>query len=155
MEAVEKNEFSADEVIGLLTRQRELYGRLKGLAYMQRELVENNDPEMLLKVLANRQKIINQLTAVDKQLKPIRANWKEVSGKFSELERQRVNMLVDEVKKTIEEILSRDKADTDALTVKKDQVATELKKVRTCRQMSNAYQSAPSSNSSRYFDIGG
>ncbi len=143
------------EVIDLLEQQRDLYGRLRGLANMQQELVENDNPELLLKVLANRQKIINQLALVDKQLKPIRNQWQEISAQFSALERQRVNILVDEVKKTIEEILSRDKADTDVLTAKKDQIATELKKVRTCRQMSNVYQNATGPNDSKYFDIGG
>ncbi|MBN2841724.1 MAG: hypothetical protein JXM68_01455 [Sedimentisphaerales bacterium] len=145
----------AVEVLTLLARQKELYGRLRNLAFTQRELVLRSDPEMLLKVLANRQKIINQLTLVDTQLRPIRESWQEIASGFSEVQRKQVNVLVDDVKKCIEEILSRDKDDSEKLEEKKEEIAVELKKVRTCRQMSKVYQNVVDAGSSKYCDVGG
>lgn len=151
----ESEENRAAEVLGLLSRQRELYGKLRNLALTQKELVGRGDPEMLLKVLANRQKIINQLTLVDSQLGPIRQNWKQIAQGFNEVQRCQVNMLVDEVKKSIEDILTRDRDDVEKLTEKKEELAVELKKVRTCRQMSGVYQGSGGTEVSRYCDVGG
>ena len=150
-----KTEFDSSDVIALLVKQRDLYSKLKALAFMQRELVERSNPELLLKVLGNRQKIINQLTAIDSKLKPIREKWKVISEGFNDNERAEVNKLVDDVKRILEDIMTRDKQDTETLTEKKNQIANELKKVRTCKQMNNAYKSTVNTGGSRYFDIGG
>lgn len=149
-------EYNSAEVIQLLSKQRELYNKLKTLAYMQRELVEKSNPELLLKVLGSRQKIINQLVAVDSKLKPIRERWKAIAENFDEKERLEVNRLVDDVKVILEDIMSRDRQDAETLTAKKDLMATELKKVRTCKQMNNAYKTTVGgTGGSKYCDIGG
>ena len=155
MITAEQQKAVSQNVITLLTRQRDLYLRLKDLAYRQRELVDKSDPEMLLKVLANRQRIIDQLSIIDRQLRPIREDWQKISDGFSNSDRNSVNLLVDQVKKTIEEILHRDKKDTETLTSKKNEIAVELKKTRTGRQMGKAYQSTVNISASKYCDIGG
>ena len=57
----------ADTLIALLNRQRMLYDQLKDLAARQTELVDGSDPESLLKVLAARQRLIDQLTDIGKR----------------------------------------------------------------------------------------
>ena len=155
MDSTEQQQAVAEKVILLLTRQRDLYLRLKDLAYRQRELVDSSDPELLLKVLANRQRIIDQLSLTDRQLRPIRENWQKVSESFSDIQRNNVSLLIDQVKNTIEDILNRDKKDTETLTNKKNEIAVELKKARTGRQMGKVYQAAGKVSESKYCDIGG
>ena len=155
MASAEEHQTVANHIITLLSRQRDLYLRLKDLAYKQRELVDKSDPEMLLKVLANRQRIIDQLSIIDRQLRPIREDWKKVSDSFSDNERNNVNLLIEQVKSTIEDILNRDKKDTETLTSKQQEIAVELKKARTGKQMGKAYQSTVNYTESKYCDIGG
>ncbi len=155
MASTEQQQAAAEKVVSLLTRQRDLYLRLKDLAYSQRKLVDKSDPEMLLKVLANRQRIIDQLSLIDRQLRPLREDWQKISGCFSDAQRNNVNLLIDQVKNTIEDILNRDKKDTETLTYKKNEIAIELKKARTGRQMGKAYQSTVNVSESKYCDIGG
>ena len=66
-------------LIDLLTQQRLMCRQLRELAQKQSELVDGKNPEMLLRVLAGRQRIIDRLAVIDKELKPIRQAWEAVS----------------------------------------------------------------------------
>ena len=52
------------KLIHLLSQQRLLYRQLKELAQKQSSLVDGNDPETLLRVLAGRQRLIDKLSAI-------------------------------------------------------------------------------------------
>ena len=55
------------KLIQLLSQQRLLYRQLKDLANKQSSLVDGRDPEMLLRVLASRQRLIDKLSVIDKE----------------------------------------------------------------------------------------
>ena len=75
------------KLIELLTQQSLLYRQLQELAQKQTDLVNGSDPEMLLKILAARQRLIDRLAAVDRQLQPIRDDWTTVSQSLNPSQR--------------------------------------------------------------------
>jgi len=127
------------KVIELLTRQSLLYRELRSLAVRQTELVTGEDPETLLKVLANRQRLINRLSAIDAELEPIRADWERVAATLSNEQRHEVQRLVGEVQAVLGEILSRDARDTESLNRQKQQVSGQIRAAAEGRRLNRAY----------------
>jgi len=88
-------------LIHLLTQQRLLYRQLRELAQKQSSLVDGNNPEMLLRVLAGRQRIIDHLGGIDRDLKPIRAQWQQIAKTLPPSQRQEAQQLVEEVQEIL------------------------------------------------------
>ncbi|MBI9017091.1 MAG: hypothetical protein JEZ07_07520 [Phycisphaerae bacterium] len=154
MDKTEQTIEAAEEIILLLTQQDDLYRQLHELACQQTVLVDGKNPEMLLKVLASRQRLINKLTAIDQKLKPIRNNWDELFLSLNPQQKRQVQQLVDSVKQTLGDIIQRDKCDTEKLHACKDQVASQIRNVNTGRQMNNIYaQGSTNVTRSRYLDL--
>lgn len=129
----------SDQVIELMSRQRALYQQLRELAMKQTELVDGKNPEMLLKVLAARQRLIDRLTDIDRQLQPIRADWEAIAAAMTEAQRREVQRLVDSVQKILGEIIHRDEADTQRLSSQKQQVASDIRGTQSGRRVNQAY----------------
>ena len=154
MDTTEQTIDASEELVQLLSEQKNLYQQLHNLACQQTVLVDGKDPEMLLKVLAARQRLINRLTVIDQKLKPMRQNWDEIFRSLREEEQQQVQQLVDSVKQILGDILQRDQRDTEKLNACKAEVAGEIKNVNTGRRMNNLYtQNDQHVNRSRYFDM--
>ena len=139
-------------VIDLLTQQRLLYRQLRELAQQQTSLIDGSDPEMLLKVLAGRQRLIDKLTAIDRELVPIRADWQKIAARLSNTQRQEVQFLVTEVEKILGEILIRDEKDTKRLSGRQQQVVAKIQSASTGKRMNQAYRQDNKYGQSRYFD---
>ncbi len=76
--AVDTASESAEEVLVLLRRQAQLYGRLEALAETQKSLVTGDDVGPLLSLLAERQKLSDALMQVAGRLAPVRRSWASV-----------------------------------------------------------------------------
>lgn len=138
------------KLIQLLTQQQLLYRQLQQLAHKQSELVDGQDPETLLRVLAGRQRLITRLAAIDRDLKPIREDWKHISNMLPTEQRQQAQELVENVQAILRDILARDESDSRKLNSQQQQVTVELRTIRQGKQAHNAYAAAPTEP--RYFD---
>ncbi|MBN2211904.1 MAG: hypothetical protein JW709_10960 [Sedimentisphaerales bacterium] len=139
------------KLIQLLTQQQLLYRQLQQLAHKQSELVDGQDPETLLRVLAGRQRLITRLAAVDRDLKPIREDWKNISNLLPTEQRQQAQELVENVQAILRDILARDESDSRKLNSQQQQVAGELRSTRQGKHVHNAYAAAAPVEP-RYFD---
>src|SRR5262249_16506136 len=63
------------ELIRLLERQRDVFQHLRSLADRQRALVEQDDPQPLLVLLSERQRLVEDLNRCNSLLAPYRRNW--------------------------------------------------------------------------------
>jgi len=142
------------KLIQLLTQQQLLYRQLLQLAQKQRSLVDGSDPEMLLKVLAGRQRLIDRLTEVDRELQPLRADWQQVARSLPAEQRAQAQNLVESVKEILADILTRDEQDTKALAGCRNEVAGQIATASQGKRMNQAYAQAAAAPASRYFDSG-
>ena len=141
------------KLIHLLSQQRLLYRQLRELAQKQSSLVTGENPEMLLRVLAGRQRIIDRLSAIDKELRPIRDEWKKIAMNLPEIQRAEAQQLVAEVKEILGEIIARDEKDSQAMSDNQQQVASEIKATSSGKRVNQAYAPKPSQAvKSRYLD---
>lgn len=129
-------------LINLLNQQRLLYRQLQELAQKQSGLVNGSDPEMLLRVLAGRQRLIDRLTALDKELEPIRRDWQEIAQMIPPQQRQEAQSLVESVQEILGEIIARDETDSQTLGRQRERVAGEIRTATAGRRVNNLYAKA-------------
>jgi hypothetical protein len=138
-DSVDLTDVNADELIAMLSEQRDLYRRLSNLADRQRGLITGDDPERLLEVLAERQKLIDRLMASARELAPYQENWTAVRGSLSSPEEERVDQIVSEMQGLLSGILETDQADADLLSARKGTTARAIESLKTGRQAGSAY----------------
>lgn len=129
-----------DRLIQLLTQQRLLYRQLQDLARKQHLLVDGKDPEGLLRLLAGRQRLIDRLSAIDRQLEPIRQDWQQVAATLPAQQREEALALVAQVKEILGDIVHRDQEDSGALAHARDDVGHELRLASKGKRVNRAYQ---------------
>ncbi len=141
------------KLIHLLSQQRLLYRQLRELAQKQSSLVTGENPEMLLRVLAGRQRIIDRLSSIDKELRPIRDEWQKIAMNLPQTQRAEAQRLVAEVQEILGEIIARDEKDSQAMSDNQQQVASEIKATSSGKRVNQAYTQKPSQAvQSRFFD---
>ena len=141
------------ELIHLLTQQRLLYSQLQELALKQRNLVDGSNPEMLLRVLAGRQRLIDRLTEINRQLKPIRDDWQKIAQSLPPTQRAQAQKLVANVQEILREIITRDKQDSETMQSQHQKITAEIRNTSTGKLMNNAYRQNQPAPKSRFFDI--
>ncbi len=130
-----------DTLLDLLARQRDLYQELQGLSARQQSIIAQGQTEQLLLVLSERQVLVDRLTAINKDLAPLRGRMSELTDGASEDTRMRIRGLVDEVQQLLASIIDRDEQDRRHLEASKASVGQELSRVNTAPAAINAYKS--------------
>ena len=69
-------EADAEKVISLLRRQVGIYTHLEKLSGRQRDLIAAEDQQQLLTLLAERQKLVDELGALNQGLVPLQEYWR-------------------------------------------------------------------------------
>lgn len=136
----------------LLTRQHELFGRLDSLSQKQSQLIACDETDRLLRLLNERQDIIDQIAKTNSELEPYRGRWDAFLGELPADRRERVKVRLDAVAQLAGVIAQRDEADRRELQTRRDAMAMELSRVATGRGAVAAYGPAKDSASARFQD---
>ena len=102
-ESIPNIEERTDQLIAFLAEQRDCYRQLKQLSEGQRRLITDQDPEALLKVLAERQRLVDRLAELNTSLAPFRREWASTYTQMKPEHRQRVQQVLDDISKSLEE----------------------------------------------------
>ena len=140
------------KLIHLLSQQQLLYRQLRDLATKQSTLVEGGDPEMILRILAGRQRLIDRLTALNRELEPIRQDWQNVTESLPASQREEAQSLVESVQEILGEILASDERDTKTLYGQQQKIAGEIKEASVGKRVNRAYVQNGGAGQSRLFD---
>ena len=93
------------EVILLLTRQRNLYHQLNVLTEKQSQLTGTNSPELLLKIISGRRKLIVGLRQVNEKLRLIKSSWPTISMQIGVEHKTQARRIAGDAQKILERIL--------------------------------------------------
>jgi len=126
----------------LLQQQRETYLRLRELADTQRQAIETDQPEDLLRILGRRQQLITELTEINTALEPFRSRWSDLRRQLPAAERMKVGELIEEVQRLLEGILELDRGDCDELQRRTEQFRRNAVGTTRGRMMNAAYAAA-------------
>lgn len=130
------------DVLELLRVQRDLCRRLQSCASTQRSLITGDQPEKLLEVLGERQRLLDRLILVGDQLRPFQKSWTAVRGQLPPAQSVEADALVNEVNVLLGGILRADEADAQLLSARKSATADEIRQVGHGRQAGAAYAAA-------------
>lgn len=114
------------ELVALLDQQIDLYGTLDELSKRQHGVVETDDTDALLRVLSERQQVIDRIGGLAQRLAPYRADWDRSVGQLSDDERARIRGRLDELAVIMEQIARRDELDRDVIEQRRSSVGAEL-----------------------------
>jgi hypothetical protein len=133
----------AREVEILLQRQQELFSQLDAMSQRQSALIEAQDTDQLLSVLAERQAVIERIAETSARLEPYRASWDAVMRGLDEPGRARVRRRIDVLSDLAERVAKRDEADRAMLEERRDAVAGEITQINRGRGAVAAYGGKP------------
>jgi hypothetical protein len=140
----ETGQGDAWELERLLETQQELFTKLESMSQRQSTLIESQETDQLLEVLAERQCVIDRIAENSAALEPFRASWNAVLGGLDEIGKVRVRRRLDMLSALAERIAQRDEADRRLLEERRDAVAGELMQVNRGRGAMAAYREAES-----------
>jgi len=112
-----------ESLLTLLRHQRTLHRQLRILSERQRSLVSQDDTETLLKMLAERQRLVDGLVELNARLAPYRSCWTTFYAGLDETCRKEVSELLEEVNGSLAAILQSDRKDTATLTARRQSMA--------------------------------
>ena len=145
----------AAELFGLLTRQRDLYDTLNGLASQQASLIAEGKTEALLSVLSKRQGLIEELGQINDDIGPYRGRIPEIAESLPEPNRQELRGLVDQVQSLLKTIIDQDEQDRIKLEQAKADVGGQLTQTARTGMAINAYKQPVAPASARFTDRAG
>ena len=91
----------------LLERQRSLFTQLDALSARQNGLIVAEDTDRLLGVLAERQRLVDQIAATSTELEPLRGRWESLLVELTPVQRDRVRACVSAVSEMAGAIAAR------------------------------------------------
>lgn len=131
-----------EAMAALLDRQAGLLSRLDALSRGQRELIERDDAEGLLRVLGERERVVEGLTASAVEIEGMKQRWESVERDLPQVEVARMRRRLEAVRALAEEIAARDESDRGVLVRRRDALASELVGVSRGRRAADAYGGA-------------
>lgn len=138
----------ADGVLDLLREQASLYAKLESLAARQRSLVTEDDVGPLLGLLADRQRLSEQLTRLSTRLAPVRGEWETCRRCLSPAQQAEADRLLSDAGGRLRRIIESDEQDARVLSGRKQAVATALQATHSTNQALRAYR-APTGRADR------
>lgn len=132
----------AARLMQLLDRQRVLYRRLRILTERQRALVIQEDSQALLTLLADRQKLVDELMSLNNELTAFRRDWTNVYSRLDEPSRRRVAEMLEEANVSLGAILQSDSRDSATLSARRQEIADRMVAVDSGSRAGAAYAAA-------------
>lgn len=123
----------------LLEQQQGLFTRLDDLSRRQAGLIESDQTDRLLELLAERQVLVDQIATVNASLEPWRARWSTFINELDAGIRERVRLRVEAVSALAQCVAERDEHDRRLLEGRKEAVSVELGHVSRGRGAIAAY----------------
>lgn len=126
-------------IAGVLDRQISLYAELDQLSVSQAAIIEAEDSDALLTVLARRQNLIEGVERLNDELGPFRQQWDVLAPRLSEPQRQTLRQRLDRIAHLVELIAARDEADRRAMETRRARLSVEMGTASKARGAVAAY----------------
>lgn len=128
-----------NKLMQVLAQKCELLVQLRQLGRQQNELIEASELGQLLNLLAVKQRLLNALETIERQLDPFRAQSPDDRQWTSEADRRRCADLAAACERLLAEVMESEKQSEKRLILRRDEAATQLQAVHFAAQAHNAY----------------
>lgn len=123
----------------LLDEQATLCAGLEALSVRQSATLDGADTDALLRILAQRQTILDRVTVINRALAPFRARKEELLARLGPPDRERVARTVGAIAAHVDSVRVRDDQDRRTLERMRTAVADELASLSRARGAAAAY----------------
>lgn len=128
-----------ERLLTLLTRQRDLYRKLRELSELQRSTISGDRPERLLNILRDRQGLVTSLAQLNDEMGPFRRHWDATYDALPEKHRDHASGLLQEINGLLRVILRTDQEDSALLSARKQAVAGNIADLSGGQVANSAY----------------
>jgi flagellar biosynthesis/type III secretory pathway chaperone len=137
------NPLSTERLSQLITAKHEVLTQLRALADRQFEALASDDVDRLLTILAQKQKLLNQLQGLERLIDPFRQQDPESRAWPSPQARRECQLLADRASVLLTEIVALEQAASAKAVETRNQTAMQLAEVNSALAAREAYVSPP------------
>jgi len=130
---------AAAEIEQLALEELKMYRQLEGLMARQREAVDREDTEQLMKVVGVKQSVLERIGAIQKAVGPVKTSWADHAGQFEPEVRQRIETTFRQTGESIKAILEIEDETRRRLESRRDGMMGQIRNIDRGRQASKAY----------------
>jgi hypothetical protein len=138
-------DISTEQLALLVRRKADLLVLLKQFTEKQLGVIAGEDTALLLKLLAGKQSLVDQLQAVERELAPFREQDPEQRMWRTPEDRRQCQQLAATCETLIQEILELDRRGEGELVRRRDAAAEQLQGLHTTAHAHRAYLQIPQS----------
>ncbi|HEV3415525.1 MAG TPA: hypothetical protein VG056_01875 [Pirellulales bacterium] len=135
--------FSTDILAELVGKKHDLLVQLRDVGLRQAELIEEGDMTQLLKLLSSKQRLLNGLQAIERQMDPYRQQNPSERAWRTPAEREGCAGLAARCETLLAEVVEQEKRSESRLIAHRDRVAVQLEGVQQAAEARSAYADHP------------
>jgi ElaB/YqjD/DUF883 family membrane-anchored ribosome-binding protein len=131
-----------DAIRQRLTQQLEYYRLVAELSSEERAAIAASDEMALLKVLNRKQKYLDKLEALRKDLNPLRLQWETVRDRMDASVKAEFKRLTDETESLLKSIIETEQKNMVDARVKKDDASKKVTELKYTANAARSYMGA-------------
>ncbi len=135
------SESSTDKLAKLIAQRRQCLVQMRDLGRKQSELIATGDMGPLLRLLAAKQQLITALQAIERGLGPFHDQDPEIREWASSEARVKCAQQAADCRVLLAEVMQLEKQNEEQITVRRDEVASQLQTAHAASLARGAYQS--------------
>ena len=140
------------ELTSLLASQKDAYVQLLSLSRGQEKVFTKGGARWLMRVIARKQAVIDQIDRVDRELLPYTSTWQDTIGALPEPARREIATIVTDMAAVVHDLMESERAIEELVSGQRDRKVAEIRAVSGGRTAVAAYSQGGSSSSGRYLD---
>jgi hypothetical protein len=134
-----------DLLAKLIRSKRECLVEVREIGRRQLELIEEGSMTALLDVLTAKQRVLQRLQQIERQLDPFRGQDPQQRRWRTEEDRRLCSEQLDQCERLLAEIISQEKCSEGALLRRRDEAASRLQNAQLASHAREAYTAQPHS----------
>ena len=135
-----------------LERESRLYREMLEISKKTLEGVRAGDGEAAAAAVKAKQDILRLLDEVEARLRPVRADWRQISAAISEADRRRFEETMREIQAVLEEIIEVENEVQRQIEARRGRVIEKLRGVQGQKNLKRAYGQKQDGDSTRFLD---
>ena len=136
------NLHATQQLYDLICQQREVLLELKHFAEVQHRIVQQNELGKLVSLLASKQKAIQRLQEIDRNLAPFQSQDPESRVWSSEEQRDECRRIAKECPRLLAEVMKLEQIAEETLTAQRETISQQVDQSTTRSQAATAYLQA-------------
>lgn len=146
-------EWQLQELLEYFGQEQACYTQLLDLSQRQRHSIEANDVDELLRILSQKQNVLERVGAIERSLLPYKQNWQRLRGELEESARQVLDVALATVEELLNDLIAAEKESERLLVARRDACRNELNAAAAGSAAHQAYASRPGGKPARFIDV--